>query len=67
MKTGVISCSTGPDSWHTYRLELSQFVTGDEGEPRLPGAVTVRPIDSNGGTGGASVEFVASARESIVC
>lgn len=30
-KTKVISCSTGPDSWPTYRLELSQFVNGDEG------------------------------------
>lgn len=30
MKTEVISCSTGPDSWHTYRLDLSQFVMTDE-------------------------------------
>lgn len=30
MKTDVISCSTGPDSWHTYRRDLSQFVMTDE-------------------------------------
>lgn len=56
MKTQVIRCSTGPHSWHTYRLGLSQFATGDEGDPLLP----VQPsqvVDGDRGLHTARIRF----------
>ncbi len=60
MNTEVISCSTGPHSWHTYKLELSQFGTGDEGEdegdPPLPLQLCIN-INNNSETESAGAVF----------